>query len=78
MDIETLQDGAEIERRRIAAGMGRTALGRAVNLHRTYIRLIEIEHRSVLLPTLNRIAGALPDCTPDDLLKTREPARNAA
>ena len=69
----TLQNGAELERRRIEAGLKRSELAGRAGLHRTYIRLLEIEERSAQPGTLKAIADALPKCQVRDLLRNPPP-----
>ena len=68
----TRQEGAEIERRRVEAGIRVSGLAQKTGLHKTYIRLIEREMRSAQPDTLKLIADALPDCEVKDLLKREE------
>lgn len=65
----TRQDGAEIERRRVEAGLSVSGLAQKTGLHKTYIRLIEREKRNAQPDTLKLIADELPDCEVRDLLK---------
>ena len=68
----TRQDGAEIERRRVEAGLSVSGLAQKTGLHKTYIRFLERNRRSAQPDTLKLIADALPDCEVKDLLLGRE------
>jgi transcriptional regulator with XRE-family HTH domain len=68
----TRQEGAEIERRRVEAGISVSGLAEKTGLHKTYIRYIERETRSAQPDTLKLIADALPGCEVKDLLKREQ------
>lgn len=68
----TRQDGAEIERRRVEAGLSVSGLAEKTGLHKTYIRLLERNLRSAQPDALKLIADVLPDCEVKDLLLNRK------
>lgn len=68
MATSPLQDGAEIERRRIEAGLTKTGLAQKAGVHQTYIYLLESGKRSAQPPVIAALAKALK-CRTRDLLK---------
>lgn len=66
----TLQNGAELKRLRIEAGLNRSELAGKAGLHQTYIGLLEREMRSARAGALRAIAGVL-GCETRDLLNPR-------
>ena len=67
-----------LRRIRVDKGMSQEQLADAAGLHRTHISLIERDHRSVRLETLERLAIAL-DVEPSELippLRSKDTRRN--
>lgn len=72
----TLQNGAELEQRRIEAGVNVSELAEQTGLHPTYIRLLEREKRSAQPKTLKLIADAL-GCKVKDVQRPRAASAEA-
>lgn len=72
----TLQNGPEIERLRVEAGLTRPELARRIGVHRTYIRLIEREERNAQPPVISAIADAL-GCNVKKILRGHRAAQRA-